>query len=95
MSKAKKPRRRLLGSKPAHYTKTQQREARAIVAIAALQIGKYSMSYYRLADTLGFDKKSADAANSFWMDANGATDWSPKTEEKTLVHICRLLDMDV
>lgn len=91
MSKAKRaPKPKRLKLTPAVL-----REARAILAVAALHKGKYSMSYYRIADDLGLDRRAADAANIVWMDANGPVDWTPKTEEKALVCTCALLQMDL
>lgn len=68
------------------------REVRAILAVAALHRGKYSSSYYRIADELSLDRRAADAANIVWMDVNGPVDWTPKTEEKALQHVFEILE---
>lgn len=70
------------------------REARAIIAIAALESWERDApNYYKIAERLGLDRKAAHVADEIWNASNGP-DEGQQTEENALEHVVLLLRME-
>lgn len=96
-SSARKKRARRLAASDKRIVELKR--ARAIIAVATLstwrnKFGHYDApNYYKIATSLGLDKKDADCADEIWNGANGA-DEGPETEEHAMERVNDLIAME-